>query len=71
MSSEGTYDPVTITVSRLLIRPDRRAAILLVGHRRANEPYSVALEVTYEMLNILRTEVEKAEKYLSVPTGIV
>jgi hypothetical protein len=44
---------------------------LLVGHRRANEPYSVALEVTYEMLNILRTEVEKAEKYLSVPTGIV
>ena len=69
MSSEGAYEIATITGSKLLMRPDRRAAILLVGRRRANEPYSVALEVTNEILIIRRTEVEKAERYVSMPTG--
>lgn len=69
-SSEGTYDTVTITTSKLLMCPNRPAAILLTGHRRPNEPYSVAFEVTHEMLSILRTEIEKAERYLSMPTGI-
>jgi len=43
----------------------------LVGHLRGNEPYSVALEVTHEMLSILRTEVQKAESYLSRQNAVV
>jgi len=67
VSKEDIGDTVTLTTSQLLTYPDAPPAILLVGHRHANEPYSVALEVTNETLNILRSEVSKAERYLSMP----
>jgi hypothetical protein len=51
MSSEETHDAVTITGSRLLRLPKQRLAILLVGHRGANELYSETFEVTHESLN--------------------
>ena len=59
-------DIVALTGSHLLTFPERRAAIVLLGHHPGNEPYSVTLEVTSEALNILRSEVQKAEKYLSM-----
>jgi len=71
MSTDITNDTMTVTVSRLLTGPHRQVAILLVGHLRGNEPYSVALEVTHEMLSILRTEVQKAESYLSRQNAVV
>ena len=71
MSSEDMHHAVTITGLRLLRLPQQRLAILLVGHRRANERYSEAFEVTHEALNLLRTEVIKAERCLSMPAGTV
>ena len=67
MTSEENYDTLTVTASHLLRRPDKRIAILLVGHRRAHEPYSVAFEVTLETLALLRNEIAKAEVLLSGP----
>jgi len=69
MTRIGDFDTVTVLNSRVLTRADGRAAILLEGERRPNEPYSVAFEVTLETLAILRKEVAKAEKFLSAPTG--
>ena len=69
MTSEFDYDIVTVTASKLVRRPDMRVAILLTGHRRANEPYSVAFEVTMETLSLLRNEFAKAEVLLSGPGG--
>lgn len=69
MPNEETLDAVTITGSSLLTPPKHRLAILFVGHRGADEPFSVAFEVTHETLNLLRTEVKKAEQFLSMPSG--
>lgn len=66
---EADFDTVTVTGSKLLMRPDGRAAILLQGHRRANEPYSVAFEVTVETLPLLRQEIAKAEAFLAQRQG--
>ena len=66
---EGDYDTITVTQSKLLTRADRRVAILLKGHRRPNEPYLVAFEVTLEVVGILRAELAKAEQFLSGPVG--
>ena len=52
------------------MRPDRRAAILLEGHRHANEPYSIAFEVTLETIAVLRAELAKAEAFLSTGYGV-
>jgi hypothetical protein len=69
MAHEADFDTVTILRSKTLYRPDRRAAILLEGHRRANEPYVVAFEVTLETCAILRAEIAKAEAFLSAKSG--
>lgn len=67
--SESDYDTVTVSRSKILLRPDGRAAILLEGHRRASEPYSVAFEITLETIDVLRAELAKAETFLSTPAG--
>jgi hypothetical protein len=66
---EGDYDTVTVTGSKVLLRADQRVSILLRGHRRANELYSVAFEVTLETIPHLRAELEKAQAYLSQQAG--
>jgi len=64
MSSPDMQGAVTITGSSLVKLPEHRFAILLVGHRGSHEPYSETFEVTHEALNLLRTEILKAERCL-------
>jgi hypothetical protein len=66
---ENDYDTVTVLRSKVLLRPDGRAAILLEGHRRANEPYSVAFEVNLYSLAALRLDIAKAETFLAKSGG--
>lgn len=66
---ENDYDTVTVTASKVLLRPDGRAAILLTGHRRPTEPYSVAFEVNLQNLAVLRAEIAKAEQFLLALPG--
>ena len=69
MLQEGPCETISITGCKLLMLPDHRAAIVFSGHRPSNEQYSVAFEITHELLHILRTEVAKAERCLSLPAG--
>lgn len=66
---DADYDTVKVLRSKVLFRPDHRAAILLEGHRRANEPYSVAFEVDMQAIGILRTELDRAAAFLSGVAG--
>lgn len=68
---EASHNVVTITGSTLVRLAEHRFGILLLGHYSSNQPFSETLEVTHEALSLLRTEVSKAEKCLSMPTGTV
>lgn len=69
MPQENDYDTVTVTGSKTILRPDGRAAILLRGHRRATEPYSVAFEVNLQAIGALRADLAKAEQFLLARPG--
>lgn len=67
--TESDFDTIIVQRSKLLMRPDGRAAILLEGQGRANKPYSVAFEVNLQNISVLRADLAKAEMFLSAQAG--
>lgn len=67
--SGNDYLTISVQKSKVLMRPDGRAAILLTGAYPTKEPCSVAFEVNLQNIQVLRDDLAKAEAFLSQKSG--